>query len=259
MPVRLVRPWCDSDRVDQLGDAAEVFFLRLIMCADDFGRFTADPRLLKAALYPLRDIRNADITRLLQRCEHSGLLAVYNGADGKPYTTIRNFGQRMRAKVSKYPPPPDELMTDTCPSHDSHMTARDEDGDENRERYRASAQNPQKASEIYIAAEEIARIYPPDKNGIWQNVVTVIAEAIAREIDQCCRTLDDAVFVVKTGTSAYAEAVKLWKDRSFISTPETFYASGMYNHNPETFKRENKGVSGEKIKKRYNPADPDTW
>lgn len=270
MPVRLVRPWTDSEKVDSLGDAAEVFFLRLIMCADDYGRFTADPRLLKAALYPLRDVRVADMSRLLQKCAHSGLIAVYNGADGKPYAAIKNFGQRMRAKASKYPPPPDELvtalnmsndshMTDMCQSNDSHMTARDEDGDENIERYSAGAQNITKTSEIHIAAEEIAKLYPKDKVGIFQNVISVIAEAIQREMEQCCRELPEAIAIVESGTRAYAEAVKLWKDKSFVSTPQTFYGSGMYNHNPETFKREAKGISDNSKRKRYNPADPSTW
>lgn len=273
MPVRLVRPWCDSDRVDQLGDAAEVFFLRLIMCADDFGRFTADPRLLKAALYPLRDIRNADITRLMQRCEHSGLIAVYNGADGKPYAAIRNFGQRMRAKVSKYPAPPEEVLSDPimshdsrmtgiCQSHDSRMTARDEDedGDEKRERDCAPA-HEKNSSEIFVAAESIATFYPKEKVGDYRKLVEVVASAIGREITAVNRDTSEAIATVKSGTLAYADAVKLWKDKSFISTPERFYNSGMYNHDPETFKREAKGTNG-RIKaqqQRYNPADPSTW
>lgn len=258
MPVRLVRPWCDSYRVDRLGDAAEVFFLRLIMCADDYGRFTADPRLLKAALYPLRDIRNADISRLLQRCEHSELIAVYNGADGKPYAAIRNFGQRMRAKTSKYPAPPDELMSDICPTHDSHLPALDGDEDEdvNGEIPPAGA-NAKKASELMIAAEEIAKIYPKAKVGDFRALTEAVASAIGREITEVGRDLHEAIATVQSGTMEYAEAVKLWKDKSFISTPEKFYNSGMYNHDPETFKREEKGVS--KNSKRYNPADPSTW
>ena len=260
MPVRLVRPWTDSEKVDSLGDAAEVFFLRLIMCADDYGRFTADPRLLKAALYPLRDVRVADMSRLLQKCAHSGLIAVYNGADGKPYAAIKNFGQRMRAKTSKYPAPPDELMSDICPSHDSHLPALDGDGDEdvNREISPAGA-NAKKASELMIAAEEIAKLYPKDKVGIFQNVISVIAEAIQREMEQCCRELPEAIATVKSGTMEYAEAVKLWKNKTFISTPEKFYNSGMYNHDPETFKREAKGISDNNKRKRFDPADPTTW
>lgn len=258
MPVRLVRPWTDSEKVDSLGDAAEVFFLRLIMCADDYGRFTADPRLLKAALYPLRDVRVADMSRLLQKCEHSGLIAVYNGADGKPYAAIKNFGQRMRAKTSKYPAPPsDSITSDTCLSHVRHMSALDEveDGDVNGE-IPPAGENTKKSSELMIAAEEIAKIYPKAKVGDFRALTEAVASAIGREITEVGRDLYEAIATVKSGTTEYAEAVKLWKDKSFISTPERFYNSGMYNHDPETFKREAKG---RKQQKRYNPADPSTW
>jgi hypothetical protein len=259
MPVRLVRPWTDSEKVDSLGDAAEVFFLRLIMCADDYGRFTADPRLLKAALYPLRDIRVADLSRLLQKCEHSGLIAVYNGADGKPYAAIKNFGQRMRAKTSKYPAPPDELPTDdnhlpdTCPSHDSHMTALDEDGDEG-EKERESAR-----TQYALDAERIVSLYPKAKVGDWQQAILAVSAAIQREIDRGISP-ERAVGIVELGTIAYADAVKKWTHKQFISQAVKFYNDGMYNFDAATWERETKSPQANSRKSGgYDWRNPDTW
>ena len=75
MPNRILRPWVDSEAVNSLTEAGEVFFIRLIMCADDYGRFYGSPQLLKSYLYPLKDKRVADISRLIAECVKAGLIA----------------------------------------------------------------------------------------------------------------------------------------------------------------------------------------
>lgn len=138
MPNRILRPWVDSEAVNSLSDAAEVFFVRLIQCADDYGRFYGTPMLLKSYLFPLKDKRVADISRWIAECVKAGLIADYEVA-GKRFVEIRKFNQRMRLKgESKFPAPPshDSQMTVMCPTDDSQMTARDErreTGDENME------------------------------------------------------------------------------------------------------------------------------
>lgn len=119
MPNRMVRDWTDSDKVNSLSPHAERLFIRLIMKADDFGCFYADPRLLKAHLFPLQldSVRETDISRWITECEKAGLIAIYN-ANAKMYLEIKDFGQRLRAKKRKFPE-----MTDICQSYDGHMTA----------------------------------------------------------------------------------------------------------------------------------------
>lgn len=108
MPNRIIREgWIDSERIESLGPHAETFFLRLCLKADDFGRFTANPQLLKSALYPLReDIRHADIACNLATAERAGLVRTYE-VSSKRYLVIPDFRQRSRASSSKYPAPPD--------------------------------------------------------------------------------------------------------------------------------------------------------
>lgn len=138
MPNRILRPWVDSEAVNSLSDAAEVFFVRLIQCADDYGRFYGTPMLLKSYLFPLKDKRVADISRWIAECVKAGLIADYE-VSGKRFIEIRKFNQRLRMKCdSKFPAPPvgsppdDSHMTVICQSCDSQMTARDGDGDERR-------------------------------------------------------------------------------------------------------------------------------
>lgn len=106
MPNRMLRDYTDSESVNRLSWQAECLFVRLIMKADDYGRYYGDAQLLKSYLFPRRNIRATDMSRWIAECENAGLIACYPGADGKTYAVIKNFNQRMRAKESKFPAPP---------------------------------------------------------------------------------------------------------------------------------------------------------
>lgn len=110
MPKRMLRDWTDSIPVNTLSVHAERFFVRLIMKADDYGRFHASPKLIRSFLFPLLvdTIRDTDCTRWLAECEKAGLLRCYQDAAGKPLLEIVNFGQRMRESRPKFPSPPDD-------------------------------------------------------------------------------------------------------------------------------------------------------
>lgn len=109
MPIRMLRDWTDSEPVNELDDGAEVLFVRLMMKADDYGRFSANPKLIRSLCFPLRDgIRESDISRRLSECEAAGLIAIYE-AKGKPILQIVKFGQRLRQRTAKYAEPPPEV------------------------------------------------------------------------------------------------------------------------------------------------------
>lgn len=109
MPRMIREGWLDSFVIDQLDASAERFFLRLCLKADDFGRFHAHPKLLKPNLFPLKDsIRETDISRDLAACEAAGLLRCYESA-GNRYLVILKFGQKLKVKKEKFPPPELEL------------------------------------------------------------------------------------------------------------------------------------------------------
>jgi hypothetical protein len=111
MPNRILRDWTDSEAVDLLSVFAERFFIRLIMKVDDYGRYSANVKLLKSTLFPLKtDVRETDIARWIAECEKSGLIALYCVAS-KEYVQILNFKQTLRQKTQKYPSPENgELM-----------------------------------------------------------------------------------------------------------------------------------------------------
>lgn len=118
MPTRSIRDYTDSDRVNQLSWQAEVFFVRLMLKADDFGRFHANPKLLKSALFPHRvdEIKDQQVVDWTNQCLKADLIVCYT-FDNKNYLYIKNYNQRLRLMKSKFPEP-----SDKCPTNDGHMT-----------------------------------------------------------------------------------------------------------------------------------------
>src|SRR5579872_421664 len=106
MPNRMLRDWTDSEAVNKLSVGAERFFTRLIMKADDFGRYYADACLLRSFLYPriIEKVKESDISKFLNECKAAGLIIVYE-IDAKYYLEIKDFGQRLRSMKSKFPSP----------------------------------------------------------------------------------------------------------------------------------------------------------
>ena len=100
---------CTSETIAALDWPAEVFWYRLIVQCDDFGRFDARPAILRARCYPLALDRVSvdDVDGWLQQLADAGLIVLYS-ADGKPYLQVATWDkhQQKRAKFSKYPAPP---------------------------------------------------------------------------------------------------------------------------------------------------------
>jgi hypothetical protein len=121
MPARVVRSEINtSASLARCGEAAELLFLKLILEADDYGRLDARIPLLRARCYPLRpEVTDADVReRLLElsTCDPGGTgpILLYEVA-GRPFLQVVTWeikrGKGRRAKVSKYPGPPDlELL-----------------------------------------------------------------------------------------------------------------------------------------------------
>lgn len=102
MPNRIIRDWTDSERIDSISFQAEVLLVRLMMKADDLGAYHANPKLINSFCFPLKNIRETDITRWLQELASAGIIALYT-ADNKSFLHIINFGQRLRTVKPKYP------------------------------------------------------------------------------------------------------------------------------------------------------------
>jgi len=106
---------CTSDTIDQLSAEEERFFYRLMVQVDDYGRFDARPAVLRARCFPLQldKVRDEDISRWLGRLVEVDLVRLYT-FDNQPFLFIVKWEkhQRMRAKTSRFPDPPE--CADMC-------------------------------------------------------------------------------------------------------------------------------------------------
>lgn len=109
MANRVLRDWTFSDNINKLSAGAEVFFVRLIMKADDFGCFYGNTKILNSQLYPLNQKTDVDLNKWIDELVNNDIVIKYE-IDGKTYLKINNFGQRLRIMKSKFPQP-----ADNCP------------------------------------------------------------------------------------------------------------------------------------------------
>ena len=122
MPNRILRDWTDSHAVNDLSAEEERFFTRLLMKADDFGRFHGQDRLLNANLFPLHKFDDELVAEWCDACVSAGILARYKDAKNREYIEVLNFKQRTRQQISKFPNPNDGHMTVNGRSHDGQVT-----------------------------------------------------------------------------------------------------------------------------------------
>lgn len=191
MPNRILREGIlTSPRIAKLGWPEEVFYRRLMSVVDDFGRYYADPGLLRAACYPrqLNKVSDSDIGKWLACVQKAALVRVYPAQDGERYLELLDFGQQVRAKKSKFPDPHSTCVADaTQPLADAPVFGdvfededEDEDGGGDEGDSRVPARPPPKA-----AKPARPRKTPlPDDFGISERVAQWAAEKGYGDLDQ---------------------------------------------------------------------------
>lgn len=106
MPNRIIKESiCASDTIDKLSWFEEVFFYRLMVNVDDYGRFDARTAILKARLFPLKSsVTEKQIEQAIEKLNESGILISYT-VYGKPYLQLPTWEkhQTVRNHKSKYP------------------------------------------------------------------------------------------------------------------------------------------------------------
>lgn len=126
MPSRLIREGIiESERVNRLSGPAELFYRRLMNRADDYGRFHANPALLRASLFPLQLDRysESDVKQMLSECTAPAphpLIIIY---DGGKHLQIMNFKQQTRSP-SKFPQPSQDELLIKCEANATQPTKR---------------------------------------------------------------------------------------------------------------------------------------
>jgi uncharacterized phage protein (TIGR02220 family) len=107
VPNRIIKESiCTSDNIENLKLEEEVFFYRLLVNCDDYGRMDARPQILRAKCFPLRTdkVKPSDISKWLNALARENLIIMYR-VDGGEYLQMVTWDrhQQIRAKRSKFP------------------------------------------------------------------------------------------------------------------------------------------------------------
>ena len=98
-----------SESINKLSYFAEVLFYRLIVVADDFGRFDGRAAVIKGTCFPLKNVRTSQIEKGLNELASVSMIFTYT-VKAKSFLQIANWSkfQSTRAMKSKWPSPEDD-------------------------------------------------------------------------------------------------------------------------------------------------------
>ena len=217
MPNRIIKESITSScEINELSPQEEVFFYRLIVVCDDFGRMDARPAILRAKCFPLRvdKIKESDVNKWLSKLIKMGLVKTYE-YENKPYLQMSTWDkhQQRRAKHSKYPSPDDGLITSD--SKCNHM--QEDVPEESRNR------GIEEPSNGYEEEFKILWDLYPNKKGkeVAVNKIPIILRKI---------TFDELERAVKR----YAKEVD-GIEKKYIKHGSTFFNSGYVDYLDENY------------------------
>ena len=164
MPNRILRDDIHrSDRIDKLSGEAEAFYYRLMVAADDLGRFDAHSASIGTKCYPLRV---PPVTRMASFAEFMGkieallkelvdakLVFLYDVGNER-FGVFYKWKQRLRIMKKKFPDPPESVLAECAPddSHNDGHTVRQGDGVNPNPNPK---KNPKPKPEMFLAFWEV--------------------------------------------------------------------------------------------------------
>lgn len=115
----------------------KLLFTWLIPFTDDYGRFHADPHLLKGFIFPLEDtITPKHIEKMLAELDKRKLIVLYDD-DGSSYLEIRNFEKFQtfrsdRKRQADFPAPTGKPKTPPGEPDDTPSEEEDKESEEKK-------------------------------------------------------------------------------------------------------------------------------
>ena len=131
---RMINPnfWRD-EKIGQCTHMERLLFQGLWTFAEDNGVGRANPLLIKADVFPYDTLREADITKALNKLASLGLIILYE-VDGQKYYKVTNFTKHQkinRPSACTLPEPPEVALTEPSLSTHGALTLEENIREEN--------------------------------------------------------------------------------------------------------------------------------
>jgi hypothetical protein len=184
--IRSIKPgFGTSEAIAYLSLGCELHFAKLWTYADDEGRGLDNARLIKGAIWPLRD--EVDVHQVEDwQCEldRAGRIVRYEEG-GKRYFQVVNWDEHQKPqhpKASDYPPPPVENAHDDAPpapeSENGLRPAPEQSHEADRKHHEASPKKPP----VVVVGE-----------GEGEGEGDVASDAVGADVRRLCDRLADAI------------------------------------------------------------------
>lgn len=237
MPNRIIKDSIKtSEEIDRLSWFEEVFFYRLVVSADDYGRYDGRARVLKNTLFPTKDdVTLKTVEGALDALRETGLVHAYK-VEGVPILQIVKWEkhQRIRNKTSRYP------SEDEADTIDDHLTA--DCGQMTADCVQVTAdcclnpiqsnQNPNSAS---TDAAERKRDMEKDADEMFNR----LWERYPRKRGKTAVSKSQRLKLLKVGEEALSECLNRFledmrgRDIDYVPYGSTFFNSGYKDYLPE--------------------------
>lgn len=166
--IRTIKPefWTDEDMAE-VSEAACLLAIGLLNYADDEGYFNANPKLIKAAVFPIRE-PSSPIPVLIRELSSRGYLSIFSTPDGKHFGLINNFSKHQvinKPKDSKIKVM--QLVPESYGSNTGELPPGMDQGSGNgKDNPRSNAQAREAAPPCPAAANPIIDNRPPPPGGM---------------------------------------------------------------------------------------------
>lgn len=204
--------------------------MRLITIVDDFGRYEADPELLRSELFPYGDPDGTQIdvrafARALRTFADTNIIEVYQSGEGKTYLQVTRWKERIRSE-SRFPDPKKcKMLTsaDICPQMQASppycltallptppptpARAREQrspsDAGEHSPRRKADGGELESANQAINGGIEVPLAFPKDLDEAFARTAS-----LAVPLDFVSKTWDKAMS--RAGHDAKGQAIRSW-------------------------------------------------
>jgi hypothetical protein len=170
-----------SEKVNLLKPFSENIFYRLLMKVDGYDNFTANLKLLKAELFPLKSyVRAIEIKQALDELVAHGLISLYE-ADGKPFLHLHNNRQKLPMLYAKWPLAPGQVLKKKEPKKkedNNNNNNKDNNKDKEREKDSPPGLKNLKSLLYDIAVRNFKKYFPKEEKQIESLLRNSAAEEI---------------------------------------------------------------------------------
>ena len=266
-----------SEKLNAIDEGSENLFYHLLVLVDDFGRYYANPKIVKSYCYPLRELSLEIIIERLNELASIGLIQKYKN-NGETYLEIVEFEkyQRFRSDIKRKEdfPIPTEYCNDldtSCNESDTDCNVgestvsknrsnnKGKNGSENKEEYPTEFEsfwekypNPKQKQDAYDSWKELNKAERAE------------AEIAAENYSIECINNEEELKYIKHGSTFCRKKKRRWRDYLITIKPiKKVGESNLPKKTPEKKKSDDDYVQArvkkeEELMKKYKFKDAQT-